>query len=52
MQSYKEQQGENKKDFLSEQCKEKEENNRMRKTKISIRKSEIQREHIMQRWAQ
>ena len=42
-----------KKAFLSDQCKEIEENNRMRKTiEISSRKSEIPREHFMQRWAQ
>ena len=33
MQSSKEQQGKDKKDFLSDQCKEIEENNRMGKTK-------------------
>ena len=38
MQSSKEQQGENKKDFLSEQCKEKEGNNRMRKTRDFYKK--------------
>ena len=37
-----------KKAFLSDQCKEIEENNRMGKT----RKLEIPREHFMQRWAQ
>ena len=40
-----------KKAFLSDQCKEIEENNRMGKTKISSRKLEIPREHFMQRWA-
>ena len=40
-----------KKAFLSDQCKEIEENNRMR-LEISSRKSEIPREHFMQRWAQ
>ena len=39
-----------KKVFLSDQCKEIEENNRM--GKISSRKLEIPREHFMQRWAQ
>ena len=34
--------------FLSDQCKEIEENNR---TGISSRKLEIPREHLMQRWA-
>ena len=52
MQSSKEQQGRDKKSFLSDQCKEIEENNRMRKTEISSRKLEIPREHFMQRWAQ
>ncbi|MES8373866.1 hypothetical protein U6N87_12915 [Cutibacterium acnes] len=41
-----------KKTFLSDQCKEIEENNRMGKTReISSRKLEIPREHFMQRWA-
>ena len=35
--------------FLSEQCKEIEENNRMGKTEISSRKLEIPREHLLQR---
>ena len=39
-----------KKDFLSNHCKEIEENNRMGKTRISSRKLEIPREHFMQRW--
>ena len=39
--------------FLSDHCKEIEENNRMGKTiEISSRKLEIPREHFMQRWAQ
>ena len=39
--------------FLSDQCKQTKENNRMGKTiEISSRKLEIQREHFMQRWAQ
>ena len=42
----------NKKAFLSDQCKEIEENNRMGKTRVLIRKLEIPREHFMQRWAQ
>ena len=42
----------NKNAFLSDQCKEIEENNRMGKTGISSRKLEIPREHFMQRWAQ
>ena len=37
--------------FLSDQCKETEEKNRMGKIKSS-RKLEISREHFMQRWAQ
>ena len=41
-----------KKAFLSDQCKEIEENNRMGKTKISSRKLEIPREYFMPRWAQ
>ena len=41
-----------KEDFLSDQYKEIEENNRMEKTKISSRKLEIQRKHFMQRWDQ
>ena len=40
-----------KKAFLSDQCKEIEEKNRMGKTEISSRKLEIPREHFMQRWA-
>ena len=38
--------------FLSEQWKEIEENNRMERQEISLRKLEIPREHFMQRWAQ
>ena len=38
-----------KKDFLSDQCKEIEENNRMKRLKISSRKLEIPREYFMQR---
>ena len=41
-----------KKAFLSNQCKEIEENNRTGKIEISSRKLEIPREHFMQRWAQ
>ena len=41
-----------KKTFLSNQCKEIEENNRMGRLEISSRKLEIPREHFMQRWAQ
>ena len=37
--------------FLSDQCKQIEENNRMGKIGISSRKSEIPKEHFMQRWA-
>ena len=44
--------GRDKKAFLSNQCKEIEENNKMRKTEISSRRLEIPREHFMQRWAQ
>ena len=38
--------------FLSDQCKEIEENNRMGKTRVSLRKLEIPREHFTQRWPQ
>ena len=38
--------------FLSDQCKEIEENNRMGKTSVSSRKLEIPRENVMQRRAQ
>ena len=41
-----------KKAFLSDQCKEIEENNRMRRLEISSRKLEISREHFKQEWAQ
>ena len=37
-----------KKDFLNEQCKEAEENNRMGKIEISSRKLEMSRETFMQ----
>ena len=40
-----------KKAFLSDQCKEIEENNTMGKTRDLLRKLEISREHFMQRWA-
>ena len=40
-----------KKAFLSDQCKEIEEKNRMEKTRDLFRKLEIPREHFMQRWA-
>jgi len=40
------------KDFFSNQCKEIEENNRIGKTRISLRKLDISREIFMQRWAQ
>ena len=40
-----------KKAFLSNQCKEIEENNRMERLEISSRKLEIPREYFMQRWA-
>ena len=40
-----------KKVFLSDQCKEIEENNRRARLEISSRKLEIPREHFMQRWA-
>ena len=41
-----------KKAFLSNQCKEIEENNRMERLEISSRKLEIPREYFMQRWVQ
>ena len=41
-----------KKAFLSDQCKEIEENNRMGKTRDLFKKLETPREHFMQRWAQ
>ena len=41
-----------KKAFLSEQCKEIEENNRMGKTRGLFKKIRNIREHFMQRWAQ
>ena len=40
-----------KKAFLSDQCKEIEENNGMERPEISSRKLEITRGHFMQRWA-
>ena len=41
-----------KKAFLSDQCKEVKENNRLEGLEISSRKLEIPREYFMQRWAQ
>ena len=41
-----------KKAFLSDQCKEKEENNRMGKTRDLFKKIRDLKEHYMQRWAQ
>ena len=41
-----------KKAFLSDQCKEIEENNRMGKISDLFKKIKIPREHFMQRWAQ
>ena len=40
-----------KKVFLSDQCKEMEENNRMGKTRDLFKKIREPREHFMQRWA-
>ena len=40
-----------KKAFLSDQCKEIEEKNRMGRLEFSSRKLQIPREHFMQRWA-
>ena len=42
----------NKKAFLSDQCKEIEENNTVGKTRNLFKKIEIRREHSMQRWDQ
>ena len=41
-----------KKDFLSDQCKEIKETTEWERLEISSRKLEIPREHFMQRWAQ
>ena len=41
-----------KKAFVSDQCKEIEENNRMGKTRDLFKKVRDTREHFMQRWAQ
>ena len=41
-----------KKAFLSDHCKEIEENNKTGKIEICSRKLEIARKHFMQRWAQ
>ena len=41
-----------KKAFPSDQCKEIEENNRMRETRDLFKKIKIPREQFMQRWAQ
>ena len=41
-----------KKAFLNDQCKEIEENNRMRKTRGLFKKIRDTREHFMQRWTQ
>ena len=52
MQSFREARRD-KKAFVNEQCKEIDENNRMRKTRELFKKIlEIPREHFMQRWAQ
>ena len=40
-----------KKAFLSDECKQIEENKRIERLEISSRKLEIPREHFMQRWA-
>ena len=42
----------NKKAFLSDQCKEIEENNRMNRARDLFKKLEIPREHFMQIWTQ
>ena len=41
-----------KKAFLSDQCKEIEDNNRMGKTRDLFKKLKIPGEHFLQRWAQ
>ena len=41
-----------KKAFLSDQCKEIEENREWERLEISLEKLEISREHFMQKWAQ
>ena len=41
-----------KKAFLTDQCKEIEENNKMGKTRGLFKKTRDTREHFMQRWAQ
>ena len=41
-----------KKAFLSDQCKEIEENNRMGKTRDLFKKIRVPREHFLERWAQ
>ena len=44
--------GRDKKAFLSDQCKEIEENNRIGKTRDLLKKIRVPREHFMHRWAQ
>ena len=44
--------GRDKKAFLSDQCKEIKENNRMGKTRDLFKKIRDIKEHFMQRWAQ
>ena len=41
-----------KKAFLTDQCKETEENNGMGKTRDLVKKIQIPREYFMQRWVQ
>ena len=41
-----------KKAFLTDQCKETEENNGMGKTRDLVKKIQIQRKYFMQRWVQ
>ena len=45
-------QGEIKKAFLSDQCKEMRKTTEWERLEVSSRKLEIPREHFMQRWAQ
>ena len=52
MQSSIEKQGEIRRPFFNEHCKEVEENNRMGKTRDLFKKTGDPREHFMQGWAQ
>ena len=52
MKSSEEKQGGKNKKFLSEKCKEIEENNRMRETRDFFKKIRDAKEHFTQKWAQ